>query len=116
MSARPLNIGHIHAARDVTVTAHQPVNAGAVVAHTGRLMSAVLRDGRLDHYRIDLGGGVALLAPSRWLTRDSRAAVLAAGLPVPPPEPAAVRGAAWLAPLRRATAGPAEALDAGRRR
>ena len=116
MNPRPLNVGHVHAAADVTVTAHQPGNSGAIVAHTGRLMAAVLRDGRLDHYRISLGGGVALLAPSRWLTRDSRAAVLAAGLPVPPPEPAAARGPAWLAPLRSATAGPSEAMDAGRRR
>ena len=116
MSPRPLNVGHIHAATDVTVTAHQPGNAGTTVVHTGRLMAVVLRDGRLDHYRISLGGGVALLAPSRWLTRDSRAAVLAAGLPVPPPEPAVARGPGWLAPLRRATARPAEALDAGRRR
>ncbi len=102
MNPHPLNVGYVHAAADVMVTMHQPGQAGAVVAHTGRLITAVLRDGRLDHYRISLGGGVALLAPPRWLARNSRAAVLAAGLPVPVPEPAAVRGPAWLAPLRRA--------------
>ncbi len=99
MSPRPLNVGHIHAARDVTVTAHQPGNSGTIVSHTGRLMSAVLRDGRLDHYRISLGGGIALLAPPHWLTRESRAAVIAAGLPVPAPDPARRPGRTWLAPL-----------------
>ena len=107
MNPHPLNVGYVHAAADVMVTMHQPGQAGAIVAHTGRLLSAVLRDGRLDHYRISMGGGVALLAPPRWLARDSRAAVIAAGLPGPPPEPAAVRGPTWLAPLRRGIAAPA---------
>ncbi len=107
MSPRPLNVGHIHAAVDVVVTVHQPGEAGAIVAHTGRLIAAVLQNGRLHHYRISLGGGVALLAPPRWLARDSRAAVIAAGLPGPPPEPAAVRGPTRLAPLRRGIAAPA---------
>jgi hypothetical protein len=108
MNPRPLNVGQIHAATDVTVTMHQPGPAGAIVVHAGRLLSAVLRDGRLHHYRISVGGGVALLAPPRWLTRDSRAAVIVAGLPVPAPEPAVVRGPAWLAPLRSARTAPAE--------
>ena len=85
MSPRPLNIGHIHAAKDVTVTMHQPGSPGAIVVHTGRLLSAVLRDNRLHHYRVSVGEGFVLLAPHSWLPAHSRAAVREAGLPLPVP-------------------------------
>ena len=82
MSPRPLDIGFVHAATDVIVTMHQPGSRGAVV-HAGRLLSAVLRNGRLDHYRVSVGQGCVLLAPASWLPTGSRAAVQAAGLPLP---------------------------------
>ena len=85
MSPRPLNVGHIHAAVDVTVTVHQPGGPGAVVVHTGRLLAAVLRDNRLHHYRLSVGGGLVLLAPPSWLPSHSRPAVREAGLPLPVP-------------------------------
>ena len=85
MSPRPLNVGHVHAAKDVTVSVHQPRNAGAVIVHTGRLLAAVLRDNRLHHYRLSIGEGLVLLAPPSWLPAHGRAAVREAGLPLPVP-------------------------------
>ena len=85
MSPRPLNIGHVHAAKDVTVTMHQPGGASAIIVHTGRLLAAVLRDNRLHHYRVSIGEGLVLLAPPSWLPAHSRAAVREAGLPLPVP-------------------------------
>ena len=84
----------------VIVAFNQPMPDGSTRRSTGRLVAAILCDGRVHHYRISLGDGVMQLTPPGWIDQASRQTVLDAGLNGPEEWEEAER-AARLAFMRR---------------
>ncbi len=67
--------GYVPAAGCVLMTVRQPAQPSGYRTVTGILLGTMHDRGKVHHYRISTGGGMALLAPPHWVVETPPASV-----------------------------------------